>query len=75
MVRPLPTNQYNRLAIVVKRFLDHLKKDVPLDSEKSRELGIDIILKERKAMMQQWADYLDKIKVGADVIPLQLNKA
>ena len=27
-------------------------------------------LKDRRAMMQQWADYLDKLKVGADVIPL-----
>ena len=27
-------------------------------------------LKERKAMMQLWADYLDKLKAGADVIPL-----
>ncbi len=27
-------------------------------------------LAERKTMMQQWADYLDKIKVGAAVIPL-----
>jgi len=27
-------------------------------------------LKERKAMMQLWADYLDKIKAGVDVIPL-----
>jgi integrase len=26
---------------------------------------------ERRAMMQQWADYLDKLKTGADVIPLQ----
>lgn len=28
----------------------------------------------RKAMMQRWADYLDKIRIGADVIPL-LTKA
>jgi integrase len=28
-------------------------------------------LKERKAMMQAWADYLDKLKVGAEVIPLR----
>ena len=28
-------------------------------------------LKERKAMMQEWADYLDKLKAGAEVIPLQ----
>jgi hypothetical protein len=25
---------------------------------------------ERRLMMQQWADYLDKLKAGADVIPL-----
>lgn len=29
----------------------------------------------RKAMMQQWADYLDKLKSGADVIPLHGNAA
>jgi integrase len=28
-------------------------------------------LKERKAMMQSWSDYLDKLKAGADVIPLR----
>jgi integrase len=28
-------------------------------------------LPERKAMMQQWADYLDKIKAGAEVISLR----
>lgn len=26
-------------------------------------------IKERRSMMQQWADYLDKLKTGADVIP------
>ena len=25
---------------------------------------------ERKKMMQSWADYLDKLKVGADIVPL-----
>ena len=30
-------------------------------------------LKERKAMMQLWADYLDKLKTGADVIPIGLS--
>lgn len=29
----------------------------------------------RKAMMQQWADYLDKIKAGAEVIPLHGHAA
>lgn len=28
-------------------------------------------LPERHKMMQQWADYLDKIKIGAEVIPLR----
>ena len=30
-------------------------------------------LPERRKMMQQWADYLDKLKAGADVIPLRGN--
>ena len=28
-------------------------------------------IKERRAMMQQWADYLEKLKAGAEVIPLR----
>jgi integrase len=30
-----------------------------------------LFLKERKAMMQQWADYLEKLKAGAEIILLQ----
>ena len=32
-------------------------------------------LPERRKMMQSWADYLDKLKVGADVIPLRVDIA
>lgn len=32
-------------------------------------------LPERKAMMQEWADYLDKLKAGADVIQLRGSTA
>ncbi len=32
-------------------------------------------LKERKAMMNLWADYLDKLKAGAEVIPLHGSAA
>lgn len=32
-------------------------------------------LAERRKMMQKWADYLDKLKTGADVIPLHSNAA
>jgi integrase len=30
-------------------------------------------LPERKKMMQQWADYLDKLKADVDLIPLRLG--
>jgi integrase len=32
-------------------------------------------LPERRKMMQQWADYLDKLKAGAEVIPLHGSAA
>lgn len=32
-------------------------------------------MKERKAMMQAWADYLDKLRKGADVIPFNQSQA
>ena len=32
-------------------------------------------LPERRKMMQQWADYLDKLKAGAEVIPLHTAPA
>ncbi|TCV89675.1 tyrosine-type recombinase/integrase [Sulfurirhabdus autotrophica] len=32
-------------------------------------------LPERKKMMQQWADYLDKLKAGAEIVPLHGNAA
>lgn len=32
-------------------------------------------IEQRRAMMQTWADYLDKLKAGADVIPLHGNVA
>ncbi|MDL2284967.1 integrase arm-type DNA-binding domain-containing protein [Oxalobacter sp. OttesenSCG-928-P03] len=32
-------------------------------------------LPERKKMMQQWADYLDKLKAGAEVVSLRRNTA
>jgi hypothetical protein len=28
-------------------------------------------IEQRKAMMQAWADYLDRLKTGAHVIPLR----
>ncbi len=34
-----------------------------------------LYIKERARMMQRWADYLDKQRVGADVIPLRVEAA
>jgi hypothetical protein len=30
---------------------------------------------ERRAMMQIWADHLDKLKAGAEIIPLKASAA
>lgn len=30
-------------------------------------------LPQRKQMMQQWADYLDRLRIGADIIPFRAN--
>ena len=32
-------------------------------------------LKERREMMQQWADYLDELKAGAKVMPFRAKEA
>jgi integrase len=32
-------------------------------------------IEQRRVMMQEWADYLDRLKAGADVIPLWGNVA
>ena len=31
-------------------------------------------LPERRRMMQHWADYLDGLKTGADVVPINKSK-
>jgi integrase len=55
---------------VIERQLAHSDKNTVRAAYNRAEY-----LPERKAMMQQWADYLDKLKAGADVIPLHGNAA
>lgn len=55
---------------VIERQLAHAVKDVN-GTAYNRTRFID----ERRVMMQAWADYLDKLKKGADVIPLRANSA
>lgn len=53
---------------VIERQLAHAVKDVN-GTAYNRTRFID----ERRAMMQAWADYLDKLKKGAEVIPFRTN--
>ncbi|MFY9328178.1 MAG: integrase arm-type DNA-binding domain-containing protein [Georgfuchsia sp.] len=50
---------------VIERQLAHAERDTVRAAYNRAEY-----LTERKAMMQEWADYLGKLKAGADVIPL-----
>jgi integrase len=50
---------------VIERQLAHAEKNAVRAAYNRAEY-----LPERKKMMQDWADYLDKLKVGARVIPL-----
>jgi integrase len=50
----------------IERQLGH-KTPGPLGAAYDRTKYLD----DRREMMQAWADYLDKLKRGADVIPLR----
>lgn len=67
----LRTFGHERLKLkpeVIETQLAHKAPDSSgLGGAYARMLFID----DRRAMMQQWADYLDKLKTGADVIPLR----
>lgn len=55
---------------VIERQLAHCERDEVRGAYNRAEY-----LGERATMMQRWADYLDKLKAGADVIPLRGNVA
>ena len=55
---------------VIERQLAHGERDEVRGAYNRAEY-----LPDRKKMMQKWADYLDKLKAGADVIPLRGNAA
>ena len=52
--------------LVIEAQLAHAVKDA-----NGRAYNRTQYLKHRAAMMQQWADSLDKLAAGADVIPLR----
>jgi len=58
-------NEQGFRADLIERQLAHAEKNAVRAAYNRAEY-----LPERKVMMQTWADYLDKLKAGADVIPL-----
>ncbi len=59
-------NEKGFRADVIERQLAHSGQDELRGAYNRAEY-----LPERKKMMQHWADYLDKLKAGAEVIPLR----
>jgi integrase len=51
---------------LIEHQLAHAVKDV-----NGRAYNRTTHLPARRAMMQRWSDYLDKLRVGADVLPLK----
>lgn len=68
MARTILAEQLHVKPEVIEHQLAHKVAD-PLGGAYNRTK----FLKERKEMMQHWADYLDKLRSGADVIPLRSN--
>jgi len=65
MARTILHEELNQKPEVIEHQLAHQVPDA-LGSAYNRTK----FLKERKAMMQLWADYLDRLKAGAKVIHL-----
>lgn len=66
MARTILAEQLHAKPEIIEHQLAHKVAD-PLGGAYNRTK----FLRERKEMMQQWADYLDKLKTGADVINLK----
>ncbi len=64
--RTLLAEELNADPLVIEAQLAHAVKDA-----NGRAYNRTQYLKHRATMMQQWADYLDKLAAGADVIPLR----
>ncbi|CAG9934083.1 protein of unknown function [Candidatus Nitrotoga arctica] len=54
----------------IERQLAHAERDAVRAAYNYAEY-----LPERRRMMQHWADYLDGLKTGADVVPINRSKS
>ena len=66
MARTLLHERLNIDPVIIEHQLAHKVPDA-LGQAYNRTKFLD----QRKAMMQQWADYLDELKSGAKVIPFK----
>jgi integrase len=64
--RPMLVDELNLDPLAIEANLAHAVKD-----SNGRSYNRTQYLKQRFEMVQQWADYLDKLARGADVIPLR----
>lgn len=64
--RTMLAEQLEAEPLVIEAQLAHQVKDV-----NGRAYNRTQYLKQRGVMMQQWADYLDKLAMGADVLPIR----
>lgn len=55
---------------VIEAQLDHSVRD-----SLGRAYNRTEFVEQRRAMLQKWADYLDKLRLGADVVKLRKPKA
>ncbi len=62
-------NQMGYNPDAVERQLSHIDKNTVRAAYNRAEY-----LEERREMLQHWADYLDNLKSGADVIPIRVNQ-
>ena len=60
-------NEMGWRADAIERQLAHAESNKVRDAYTSAAQYLD----ERKKMMQAWADYLDRLRVGAKVVPIR----
>lgn len=66
MARTIMDEVLNQRVDLIEHQLAHAVKDA-----NGRAYNRTAHLPARRVMMQEWADYLDKLRIGADVIPLR----
>ena len=53
-------------------YIEHQLSD-SIRNLKGRAYNRTVHLPERREMMREWADYLDDLKAGAEVVPIDLS--